>query len=685
MTCSGTACILRGVVGNTRVYFVLAALSIAAPAQAVTSSPSVPSSMEGNGHNISFDGRLFIVRDGIGWRAQLLRPEAVTYRQDGLPDASGPMWSPRMTLLTAADPGTVTENALAICEPDPSRAPYACNEAGDAQAGGPYDCYDVWLIDSDAVTPPDMGGFYMRRRHLMLWVANPRTATASVHKFALSSTLEQLTTTIRGIEPTVTKDGKLLVWQGHPDNDGTIDILMYSVNANACAAAGWSAPKVISSMATDPAVVGTYRLADRTLRGSDGSTFAAGDLVRGAYPWLMPSGDAVVFQASPMPCRATEDPPGCGPRRNSFAVVGYPTNWGIAIVDGGVNPFTDNVVRLFFSSPGPHTFPQLPVTSGVDVWPFMGSNTSNYAELIFDDGLDGNYAGFWHFNENVNKDGELDLGRVPDVSGYFNTGVLHGGLQVATANNGVVGRALTFDGLDDRVEVAHSLALNPVNGVTIDFWIRPTAEPDCDGNNNYRLLLSKGGIGGGIYSVVLEESRALQVRLNIDGAVLPLIAPPVSLHQWTHVSCEYDGPSGAAGCWYDDASVVTAQVPSGTLLPNTAPLTIGAAGARTVCPDGDGAFAGMLDELSISRYARRLGGPPAEPDAGPGPDASVDAGIPPGDMDAGLGADDTGGGCGCRTTGGTGGALGVLLGFVLIGLAAVRTAGRRDRRRQPAR
>jgi len=663
-------------------------LGATATAAAVTSSDSVPSAFSGNGHNVSFDGRLYIVRDSAGWQAMLLRPEATTYLPSGLPDSMGPMWTGR-TLLTAA---ANEENALAICEPDPARAPYPCDEAGNDSAAGPYDCYDVWLLDSDAVTPADSGGFVLRRRHLTLWVANPKTATAQIHKVTLATALEPLSPALYGIEPTITADGKLLVWQGHPDNDGTIDILMYSVNANACAAAGWSAPHSISHMASDPAVVGVYRLAERTLRAADGSTFADGALVHGAYPWLMPNGDAIIFDASPMPCRGTEDPPGCGPRRNSLAVLGYPTNWGVAIVDGGVNPDTDETVRLFFSSPGPTAFAELPVTEGLDVWPLFGSNTANYVELVFDDGLDGGYAGLWHFNENVAPNGDLDMSRTPDVSGYFNTGVLRGGLQVATRNNGVVGRAMTFDGVDDYVEVPHSATLTPVNGITLEFWLRPTAEPDCDGNNNYRIVLQKGNIADGSYSVVLEEGRQLQVRFNVGGTQHPLVTPAVPLNAWTHVSCEYDGTSGAAGCWLDDVAVAAESFPSGTLTATTDPLLLGAPGARPACPNGDGAFAGMIDELGVSRYARRLGTAPDPPDAGPGDRDSgpgdPDAGGAPGDPDggasaggdAGPGGGDPGGSCGCvvgarkRTWGGSG------LIAIMVLAGAGRTAARRRRR-----
>jgi hypothetical protein len=140
------------------------------------------------------------------------------------------MWSPEVSVLSGPD---LVENALAICEPDASRAPFACDEDGNASAAGPYECYDLWILDSDASTPAAEGGAILRRRHMMVWVADPKTADATIHKFDLSATIEPLSTQLRGIEPTITADGKLFVFQGHPDNDGKIDVLMARRRRNA--------------------------------------------------------------------------------------------------------------------------------------------------------------------------------------------------------------------------------------------------------------------------------------------------------------------------------------------------------------------------------------------------------------------------------------------------------------------
>ncbi|MBL8742528.1 MAG: LamG domain-containing protein [Myxococcales bacterium] len=546
----------------------------------------------------------------------------------------------------------------------------------------------MWLIDSDAITPVDQGGFAMRRRHLLLWVSAPKTPDAQITKWELGA-MEPLTTPLFGIEPTVTRDGKLMIYQGHPDNSGEIDTLVYTLNDSACAASGWSAPKSISSMHVDPKVVGVYPLAERKLRAADGNSFEDGDLFRGAYPWLMPEGDAVIFAATPMPCASTDNPPGCGPRRNAISVIGYPTNWGLAHVDGGVNPDTDATVRLFFSSPGPTTFSQIPVSPGTDVWPFFGSNTHNYVELVFDDGLDGGYSGFWHLNESVTKDGNLDTARTPDVSGYFNTATLAGGLGFSTKNDGFVGKSLLFDGIDDRLVVDSASSLNPANGITIDFMIQPTANPDCDANNNYRVLFAKGSLADGSYSMVFEEGAALQARVNVGGEQVALASPAIPLDAWSRVTFEYDGPTGKAGFWINDVAAVETTLTPGTITSTNFPLTIGAPGARDACPNGDGAFAGRLDEVSISRYSRHYGEPPiggpgesGAGEGGAGPSSGPGAGPGAGGGGAGGGeslSDDGGSGCSCHTSesGSKAGWLAAIAAFALFTARRPRSRGKR--------
>ena len=624
----------------------------ATEALAATTPIGVSSPAGGNGHNVSFDGRLYVVRRGAGWEASVVRPEQ-TVVTNGVPDVSN-VFSP--WVLVQLDQNS--ENALALCEATPQ--PTNCNQNGTPNANGAYHCYDEYVFDSDALAAPPTNT--MRRRHLQVVVRNPRTANAAIESYNwLDATLSPVTPTLRGIEPTVTKDGKFLVWQGHPNNSGAIDTLVYSYNSTPCALSGWTTPKSISEAYLDTNLVGKYKLAERQLRGADGSAYVAGSLVYGGYPWLFPDGEAVNFTAVPMPCRATEDPPGCGPRRNAWSILGYPTNWQLAHVDGAVNPDTDQNVRLFFTSPGPQKIkPQLPVTQGLDVWPFFGSNTSNYVEVVFDDALDGRYAGFWHFNELVAKNGEYDRTKTADSSGYSNTGTLVGGASFPLRNGGLLGKQIVFDGISGRVEVPHAASLNPVNAVTVELAIKPTAAVDCDGNNNYRLLLGKGNIGAGAYTLVLEEDLSLQARVRVTGNVQYDIRSNVQLamNQWSHVVFQYEAASGTM-VFRVNGVETSRTVRAPALLEGSADkLTIGAPGTRAACPNNDGAFKGELDEVAISRIWR-YGTPPTPPapDAGGAGGGSGGAGGSGGSGGSG-GAGGTGGSGGAGGTGGSGGAGG---------------------------
>ena len=376
----------------------------------------------------------------------------------------------------------------------------------------------------------------------------------------------------------------------------------------------------------------------------------------------MPSGEAVIFASALMPCRAPDDPGGCGPRRNATAVLGYPTNWGIANIDGGINPSTTDTVRLFFSSPGPTTFSQLPVSPGHDVWPFFGSNTSNYVEISFDDGLDGKYAGFWHMNESVTPAGDLDGTKSPDVSGYFNTAHLNGAVAFPAANNGVVGKALVAT--NGWVSVANDPSLSPTNGLTMEMTINPTSDPDCDGANNFRWLLRKGEA----YSMVFEESRGVRARVRVEGGAIRELysGAQVPLNAWTKVTAEYDALSGRMQIRFDDAVVADQTFAPAQLAGTTDALTIGGIGTSPACPSG-GDFVGMMDEVSVSRVARHIETPVAD-------DAGVPDGGGSGGGDAGTGGNETGQGGGCCDAGGS-----TPVGSAVLGLGVLLMVRRRRR------
>lgn len=579
-------------------FLVVGAVHLVAvpAAHAATSAGVSTSPLSGNGHNVTFDGRIFVVARSDGWNLMTFRPERVE-SSGGWPDVSAAFSDPVLI-----QPLEACENALALCEPDADDTPYSCDDAG--APGGAYACYDLVVIDSNACgqLPNEL-----RSRGLKLWIADPGTSQARLLKHQWVGARTPLTTAsgqvLRGIEPTVTEDGRLLVWQGHPANDGRTDVLVYATTASACGVAGWSTVHSLSHMAHDPLVNTTYRLGERVLRAADGEPYADGALVRGAYPWLFADGSALSFTSVNMPCRAENDPVGCNARRSGFSVMGYPTNWALAHVDGPVNPSTEDDVRLFFSSPGPTVL--RPATAGIDVWPFFGSNTANYTELVFDDGLDGDYAGVWHMNESVDTSGALDRTRTPDTSGYFNTGLVEFA-SFPARNEGPRGKTLVFNGTNSRVRVPHDVSLDPVNGLTVEMTLRPDAPVDCNGDNNWRVLLDKGGVGIGAYSLVLEEGEQLQARVLAGGvqrSVWSQASIPVGA--WSTVAFTYQASTGRMSFFIDGVETSTVTYAPAPLDGFPDDLLIGGPGEfRLSCPSGRGTFAGHVEEVRLSRVDR---------------------------------------------------------------------------------
>ena len=130
--------------------------------------------MAGNGHNVTFDGRVFIVSQGPldptgGWFMMVFRPEHTRYAAGGVLDLMQGAFTPPVQV----QPSMNTENALAICEADADNTPYACDDAGNP--GGPLACYDLRVIDSDALSGPKD----FRRRTLKLWLQAPGTPDAA--------------------------------------------------------------------------------------------------------------------------------------------------------------------------------------------------------------------------------------------------------------------------------------------------------------------------------------------------------------------------------------------------------------------------------------------------------------------------------------------------------------------------
>ncbi|MCK8500414.1 LamG domain-containing protein [Myxococcus fulvus] len=606
---------------------------VAAPAVLAAERPSLVNTRIGtpfgaNGHSSTIDGRVFVgnIREDHAtttttWVARVFRPEAVTYDAEGKP-----------SFAVAFSPGRTTtvrngENALAFCFTHPAQ-PYTLVDG--------LAVYQPYLFDSMMFNGPNV----FRRRPVDLRVSQPFTPQADISSFTTGN-LETLTTvtgaSIRGIEPTMTSDGRLLIFQGGPLNDGGIDHLMYAYNPTPCAASGWSNPRPLSMMNTDTASgVLRYPLARQKLKAATGELFGettSGPLLRGAYPWVDHEGRNVTYTGV-----VYTD----GARREAVSLIGADTQWTAYHIDGAINTGRLDIAHLFYSGPmwnfeqeraPEQNFPPganndsryLPVTKSHDVLALFGSNTSDYNEVDVGELVDPFHVLNLPMNELVTRAGAYDLTRTPDHSGYFYTGTLTGTASISAGNfvtqstSGSLwephgqgkalvvpgGGALTVNLTDPSGTVRGVGAL--VRGFTVQLAVRPDANihAGCTTGNPYRYLFQKSGA----IDLIYESDNTVQLSLVINGTRVRLgRSPPLPVGAWTHLGYSWDGVTGVFREYLNGVPTRRVlPVAPGSFRLGTGVLSIGAGNVMNTqsCPvNGEGSFKGAIDEVRFFNHAR---------------------------------------------------------------------------------
>jgi Concanavalin A-like lectin/glucanases superfamily len=173
-----------------------------------------------------------------------------------------------------------------------------------------------------------------------------------------------------------------------------------------------------------------------------------------------------------------------------------------------------------------------------------------------------------------------------DASPAKNNGTLNGATGVA---GGRFGRALSFDGVNDRVDVPDSASLDLSNGMTLEAWVRPTT------NSGWRTALMKER-GANLAYALYASNGAKPDTENFTGAENAATAPSaLPLNAWTHLASTYDG---TALRLFVNGAQVASKAASGAM-PNTAnPLRIG---GNAIWGEY---FSGLIDEVRV--YNRAL-------------------------------------------------------------------------------
>ena len=178
---------------------------------------------------------------------------------------------------------------------------------------------------------------------------------------------------------------------------------------------------------------------------------------------------------------------------------------------------------------------------------------------------------------------------VLDTSGANNPGTISGATRTAAGKNGA---ALTFDGVNDLVTVADANSLDLTTGMTLEAWVRPTAQTD------WRTLILKEATGKLVYALYSSSAfggsgvarPSSWIHASNVGATTAL-----AINTWSHLVTTYDKVTWRL---YINGTQVASKAYKGTIPVSTGALRIG---GNTIWAEW---FAGQIDDVRV--YNRAL-------------------------------------------------------------------------------
>jgi hypothetical protein len=188
---------------------------------------------------------------------------------------------------------------------------------------------------------------------------------------------------------------------------------------------------------------------------------------------------------------------------------------------------------------------------------------------------------YWNFDEGNGT-------TAADSSGNGNHGTLVNGPQWAS---GVAGRALSFDGTDDSVDILNSNSLNLSNVFTLSAWVKPTAaftdfRSILVKNYTYYFYASSTGYcGDGSIQAGFGEGDATTFVCDLV---------PLAANTWSHLVWSFDGFTLTL---YRNGVAVATSSATGTPSLTTGTLQIGGSKYGEY-------FKGLIDEVRV--YSRAL-------------------------------------------------------------------------------
>ena len=202
---------------------------------------------------------------------------------------------------------------------------------------------------------------------------------------------------------------------------------------------------------------------------------------------------------------------------------------------------------------------------------------------------DSNLVAHWKFEEGSG------------TTAYDSAGNNHGNVYGAQWTTGIIGGALSFDGVNDYVQIPDADCLTPHDEITISWWVFRVGGPDIGGIYKYAFSPNQQYSPGNSRAYICSMDR-----MSICSAVNTYDTiwnnNPTSLNEWHHILGTFN--RGQAAIYVDGELKVAKSLSVSSIMNDVQPLTIGG------CWDygGEDRFVSTLNGLAddVRIYNRAL-------------------------------------------------------------------------------
>jgi len=187
-------------------------------------------------------------------------------------------------------------------------------------------------------------------------------------------------------------------------------------------------------------------------------------------------------------------------------------------------------------------------------------------------------------------------GTTADATGLGHTGTLGTGPSIDSADpawtTGLSGKALSFDGINDRVAIADAADLDFAGSFTLEAWIQRAATGAA------HCIVSKGDSQRRNFWMLIDSSNRIDFRWESTGGTNHGATSPgiITDTAWHHVACVWDATLSQNRI-YVDGVVVQSKSSIGTPVVNNDPVHMGARLSSGSLRDW---FSGTIDLVRLS-------------------------------------------------------------------------------------